>query len=302
MSESQPSSNSSADRAKGSVQWPDVIRRAVAGVAFHLFATIALVALAAPGVTSWETLAAVGMVGLTVDVLRHVFSPECRTDPATMWGQFESGITKTPNFKRSLLFWKIVYNCFFVSWIFYYVLFAIKLPPNEANAISAYFSWAAPIETIYSAISSIDRRAVSQLIEHGYPNRAQVVSFFYASNAVFFVLCGVITFSGYTFVMSFYQIWKLPRRGHQATRPSTMLWTAVGLFLFGLFCHLLMSNAFHLRWNDRFSGFSWNLAENNEGITYYGMGEAASAGFVFFSYQAILIARCMEHRRTGFLW
>jgi len=298
MSRSHSDCPGNVGHHKISTLLPGAIRGVATEGAFHLFTTITLVALAAPGVTSWRALGVVGLVGLAADIVRHVLSPECRTSPEVMWHQFKSGVTNSPDFKRSLRFWRLVFNSLSIIWVTYFVVFDIIMRPGEATYVPVFFKWTLPLETIYSATSSIDRRAVTQLIAHGYPNRAQVISFFLTTNACFFLLYGVMAFSGYTFFATFEQIASLFRRGRQDTRVSTSLWISIAFFVFGFFGHLMFSNIIYLRWSGHDPGGSWNLTEDNEVVFYSGLAEFACANATFFSYQVILIARCLTSKGT----
>lgn len=222
----------------------EFVLRAVTGIAFHLFATIALVALAAPGVTEWRTLGFVGLVGLAVDLLRHVMSPECRTSVKDIWSQFAGGITGTEAFKNDLRFWIRAGNCTALVWTAYAILFALLVRPADDYVGQPYLAMAEPIARMYSAVSSISRRASFQLVQDGHGGRAEIVSLFIAGNLPFFVLVGAMVFAGYGLVMALRQMEISSQRGwHVWGAPRTRA-VALLLFILSIFSHFSLSNVF----------------------------------------------------------
>ena len=171
-------------------------RRLAAGIPFHLFATIAIITLAAPGVMSWRTIVYVSLVGFTIDMLRHAGSPECRTAPARVWYQVKSDLVGHPQSEREFRFWKGVWGAAVLSWIVCAVLLALATSLQRDGNTAARSSFLALLEAANSAVLSIDRRAVAQLRQHAFEAQAEVSSLFFAMNLVFFALFLVITFSG----------------------------------------------------------------------------------------------------------
>jgi hypothetical protein len=263
---------------------------------FHFFATIALVSLSASQVETWNVMAIIAFAGLIIDGVRHLLSPEYKTTPQIMYEEYKNRKTRTVGYKKSLRFWLSAQNVIAFTWICYYTIFAAIMTPNEKNGVPYYFAWFAPIERLYSEISEIDRRAINQLIQHGYTNRANIVSFFYTMNAPFFLLYAGMTFSGYAFITTFQQLDYYLDHGKPNATKKLALSTAAILFAFSIFSEFFVSNLFHITWNTKFMGYSFYLAKSNKGLLEYGLGQMATAGAMFHSYRMILVAKCLKYR------
>jgi hypothetical protein len=282
----------------GSSRPGPLITRAVTGVAFHLFTTIAFVALAAPGVTSWRTLGVVALVGLVIDIARHVLSPECRTTPEEMWRQCQGGIADSSNFQKAIRTCKVSIYLYAALWIVCGAVSvtAISLAyPNEAYGVPSYISFSFPVEAVYSSVSSFERRVLVQLTEHGYPNRANIVSFICAINLPFFILGFVITYYGFSFYNTmkyFSYLFTTNAKDVSAFRTFSV---AVWLFIGGALSHFVASNFISITFIGYGGGFSTNLVNGSEFLYNFNLLECCSALFLSFSYQVVVNARCLAH-------
>jgi len=278
------------------------LRRGMLEIAYHFFATIAFVTLAAPGVRSWRTFIMVALAGLLADGLRHILSPECRVTPRQVWQDLDSGLVNTPDFVGNLSKWKKYCNRLALICLAYAVVLMLILRPGETTAVPSFFGLTAPTETYVSNISSIDRRAVAQLMEHGYTNRAQVLSFYYAMNLPLLLAYAAMAFSGYTYYSSLKQTSNMPCTRRSERRSIQTHWSAVFAVLLALSFYALISNVFISTTNRRSFGFVSNVAESNESPFWFSLGSCACSAFIFLSYQYVATARYIEFRRALGQW
>ena len=234
------------------------------------------------------------MVGLTVDGARHVLSPECRTTPQNMWRQCQDGIADTPRFKKAMRICKVAITSLGLLWLASSAISSSMLRPIETDDVPAYFAVTSPMETVYSSVSSFDRRAFAELTSHGYPNRAKAISILCSLNFLFFVLTFLMTFAGYTFVRVLQQITTLSRTRPEDLRTSKMLPKALGILLLGVLFHASVSNLYTLKWNGYDFGFSVNLTNSNKFLYEFDLGECAATLTLCFSYQFLVCAQCIE--------
>ena len=282
----------------GSSRPGPLITRAVTGVAFHLFTTIAFVTLAAPGVTSWRTLGVVALVGLAIDIARHVLSPECRTTPEEMWRQCQGGIADSSNFQKAIRTCKVSIYLYAAIWL---VCGAIAVTetsltyPNEAYGVPPYISFCSPMEAVFSAVSSFERRVLVQLTEHGYPNKAHIVAFICAINLPFFIFGFVITYFGFAFYNTMKYFSYLFTNNTKDVGALRTLAVAVGLFIGGALSHFVASNFMSITFIGYGGGFSTNLVNGNGFLYKFNLLECCAALFFSFSYQVVVNARCLAH-------
>jgi hypothetical protein len=270
-----------------------MIKRATIDIAFHFFATITLLAVTAPSVSSWQALGAVGLIGLIIDGTRHVASPECRATPLGIWRQVEGGIADTAQFKSKLRFWRRMITFSMVIWLSYTILFVLLVSPDESKLAPTWFALAKPFALICSNLSNICRQAAPQLIQHGYPNRAEFVSFFFVSSTFYFALCGAVLFSGYTLTLSMKTLSNRRERGFSTSGSSTLFAWALGSFVVALLAYFVVLDWVRLSWHGPQDTSKDALFDSNMGLFHYYLGQSGFFAFIMASYQIILTARCM---------
>jgi hypothetical protein len=270
-----------------------MIRHATIDTAFNFFVTITLVAVMAPSVSSWQALGTVGLIGLVIDGIRHVASPECRAAPLSIWRQFEGGLTNTDQFKNNLRFWRRAINLSLGMWLWYTILFVLLVSPDENKLAPSWFALTKPLAVICSNLSNFCRHAAPQLIQNGYSNRAESVSFFFVSSMLFFALCGAVLFSGYALTFAVKTLSTCRERGFSKWGSLRLSVWGLGSFIGGLLVYVGVLDEVHFRWQGQGHTYTESLFDSNMGLFHYFLGESGSFVLFLLSYQCILAARCM---------
>ena len=268
---------------------PDAMRRLRLDFHCDFFATISLCGLVLVGAPSWRSFAVAGAIGIVIDVVRHIFSPECRMPVSQIADLIEAGIADTPDFKQKLRRYKRMESVIPAVWLAFPWL-AISLAARWSGKVGP--SWLAlpfRVSEFNYNISSFGQRAVSELLDHGYAWRAEFISLIYFGNLFFFVTWGIVLFSGYEFFKSVRQI-EITKWSFERTSISSVVFFALGLLAHGLM------NFFTISWSGKNIGFYLDMVGRDEGITAFCLAEGGATFLLTFSYQCAVTARIMVIR------
>jgi hypothetical protein len=271
------------------------LRLIAAGAFFHFFATIAFVVMAAPGSTSRRTILYVCAAGLAVDALRHRASPECRAIPAQVWRNVIDGPVNETEFAKRFRFWKRALGGIQGIWIGCAVILSVatNLPRNLPIA-----GFSGPLQSINSALLSIDRRAMEQLRLHGFEAREEVISWFFSMNLIFFAVFFAVTFSGMAYG---YSQWSLRtayqrRMSLDGSRVYKLIRGTVVCLAIAVLSHTLFSNFFWLKWEGYGHSFWWDLQSSDLPMICFSLVESFVSFCLFLAYFATVLARWVVHR------
>jgi hypothetical protein len=140
------------------------------------------------------------LIGIIVDILRNLYSPEVRETPrgfSKLAERAHNDPSIIPNYKLQIRFNVALYG----AGILYILAFMALGPQKEADAVPWIVRALLPFQNFTAHISSISRRIDSDLLAHGMPNRALESGHIYMVGTWLFVinLLMWLSFTGHRF-------------------------------------------------------------------------------------------------------
>ena len=219
------------------------------------------------------------MVCFVIDIIRNLIAPELTITPEKIRSRARS--LADSKFGSKFLPSEGIGFLILIPYIFYVLGLCIYSPPHEDISLSASVRFLHSYQNFFGEISNPVRRFYADLVTHGYPNRAAVVSAMAIVSTCVFIIYMIynVAYLGYSRVKGSPKPINLRKMDKGAFYGFILLWLP----------YLAGSNMFGIKWVHPDPLTDWDLYENNQPFIWYGLFifTACFAGAYFFT---ILIA------------